>query len=58
MTGLAGSGDTYLVTVSTTRDGTYNLDITQDSGIEDAANNPLADTDPTGADHIYTRFIS
>ena len=53
VTGLTGSGDTYLVTVSVTRDGTYNLDITQDSGIADAADNPLADTDPTGADHTY-----
>ena len=55
---VTGSGSQYLVTVSATRNGTYNLDITQDSGIEDAANNPLADTDPTGADHTYTRFIS
>ncbi len=52
--GLTGSGDTYLVTVSATRDGTYNLGVTQDSGIADAADNPLADTDPTGADHTYT----
>ena len=54
VTNLAGSGSQYLVNVSATRDGTYNLDVTQDSGIADAADNPLADTDPTGADHTYT----
>ena len=51
---LTGSGSRYLVTVSATRDGTYNLDVAQDSGIMDAAGNPLSGTDPTGADHTYT----
>ena len=54
MAGLTGSGSQYLVTVSAARDGTYNLDITQDGGIADAAGNPLAGTNPTGADHTYT----
>ena len=54
VTSLTGSGSQYLVNVSATRDGTYNLDITQDSGIADAADNPLSSTTPTGADHTYT----
>ena len=54
VTNLAGSGSQYLVSVSATRDGTYNLDVTQDSGIADAADNPLSSTTPTGADHTYT----
>ena len=54
VTGLAGSGSWYLVTVSATRDGTYNLDVVRGSGIIDAAGNPLAGTDPAGADHTYT----
>ena len=54
VTGLTGSGSQYLVTVSATRNGTYNLDVVQDSGITDAAGNPLAGTDPTGPDHTYT----
>ena len=53
VTGLTGSGATYLVTVSAARDGTYNLDVAQDGGIADAADNPLAGTNPTGADHTY-----
>ena len=55
VTGLAGSGSQYLVTVSAPREGTYNLDVVQDSSIADAAGNPLADAVPTGADHTYTR---
>ena len=51
---LTGSGSWYLVTVSATRDGTYNLDVAQDSGIADMAGNPLSGTNPTGADHTYT----
>ena len=54
VTGLAGSGSQYLVTVSATREGTYNLDVIRDSGIMDAAGNPLSGTNPTGADHTYT----
>ena len=54
VTGLAGSGSQYFVTVSAPQGGTYNLDVVQDSGITDAAGNPLADTAPTGVDHIYT----
>ena len=54
VTGLAGSGDAYLVTVSAARDGTYNLDLVSSGhGITDAASNPLANTAPTGADHTY-----
>ena len=55
VTGLAGSGSQYLVTVSAAREGTYNLDVIRDSGIADAAGNPLADAAPTGVDHTYTR---
>ena len=51
---LTGSGSWYLVTVSTTRDGTYNLDVVRDSGIADTEGNPLSGTNPTGADHTYT----
>ena len=55
VTGLAGSGDAYLVTVSAAQDGTYNLDLVSSGhGIADAADNPLADPNPTGADHTYT----
>ena len=54
MTGLAGSGSQYLVTVSAPQEGTYNLDVMRDSGIMDAAGNQLADAAPTGADHTYT----
>ena len=54
VTGLAGSGSQYLVTVSAAQDGTYNLDVTRDSGITDAADNPLSSPAPTGADHTYT----
>ena len=53
ITGLAGSGAQYLVTVLAVRDGTYNLDIARNSGIADASGNPLNGTDPTGADHSY-----
>ena len=55
ITAVSGSGDTYQVTVLATQDGTYNLDLASSGhGIVDAASNPLADTTPTGADHIYT----
>ena len=54
VTNLAGSGDTYLVTVSAAQDGTYNLDLVSSGhGIANAADNPLADPNPTGADHTY-----
>ena len=54
VTGLAGSGSQYFVTVSAPQGGTYNLDVVQDGGIADAAGNQLADTAPTGVDHTYT----
>ena len=56
VTGLAGSGDAYLVTVSAAQDGTYNLDLVSSGhGITDSASNPLTDTVPTtGTDHTYT----
>ena len=54
VTGLAGSGSWYLVTVSAPQGGTYNLDVVQDGGITDAAGNPLADAAPTVTDHTYT----
>ena len=51
---VSGSGDQYLVTVSATQDGMYNLDLSSGHGITDTASNPLADTTPTGADETYT----
>ena len=54
VTNLAGSGSQYLVNVSAAQDGTYNLDLVSSGhGITDAADNPLADPNPTGADHTY-----
>ena len=46
VTDLAGSGSRYLVSVSATQNGIYNLDIVPNSGITDMAGNPLADEDP------------
>ena len=55
VTSISGSGDTYYVTVSSTQDGTYNLDLVSSGhGIADTASNPLANTTPTGADETYT----
>ena len=55
VTGISGSGDTYYVTVSSSTDGTYNLDlISSGHGIADTASNPLTDTATTGADQTYT----
>ena len=46
VTGLAGSGSWYLVTVSAQWEGTYGLYVMRDSGIADAAGNPLAGAAP------------
>ena len=55
VTGVSGSGDTYYVTVSSSTDGTYNLDlVSSNHNIKDAANNFLSNTSPTGADETYT----
>ena len=54
VTAVSGSGDQYFATVPSPIDGTYNLDLVQNSGIKDAANNLLANTSPTGADQTYT----
>ena len=55
VTGISGSGDTYYVTVSSSTDGTYNLDLVSSGhNIVDAASNPLTDTATTGADQTYT----
>ena len=53
VTGISGSSDTYYVTVSSTVDGTYNLDLMENSGIKDSADNPLTNTAATGADQTY-----
>ena len=54
VTGVSGSGDTYYVTVSSTVDGTYNLDLVSSGhGIADSASNPLTNTVPTGTDETY-----
>ena len=55
VTGISGSGDTYYVTVSSSTDGTYNLDLVSSGhNIADAANNSLTNTATTGADQTYT----
>ena len=55
VTSVSGSSDTYYATVSSTQDGTYNLDLVPSGhGIADTASNPLANTTPTGADETYT----
>ncbi len=54
ITSISGSGSQYFVTVSASSDGTYNLDLVQNHGIEDSADNPLTDTATTGVDHTYT----
>ena len=55
VTSISGSGDTYYVTVSSSTDGTYNLDLVSSGhNIADAASNPLTNTSPTGADETYT----
>ena len=55
VTDISGSGDTYHVTVSSSTDGTYNLDLVLSGhNIADAASNPLTNTATTGADQTYT----
>ena len=55
ITSISGSGSQYSVTVSASTDGTYNLDLVQNHGIEDTAENPLTNIVPTtGTDHTYT----
>src|SRR5439155_18478273 len=41
VTAVAGSGDTYLVTVSTGSDGALGLNLPDDDSIRDAPGNPL-----------------
>ena len=55
VTGVSGSGDTYYVTVSSTADGTYNLDLVSSGhNIADYSSNPLTNTATTGTDETYT----
>ena len=54
ITGISGSGSQYSVTVSASSDGTYNLDLVQNHGIKDLADNLLTDTAITGVDQTYT----
>ncbi len=54
VTSISGSGSQYFVTVSASSDGTYNLDLVQNHGIEDLADNPLTNTATTGVDQTYT----
>ncbi len=55
VTSISGSGDTYYATVSSTQDGTYNLDLVSSGhGIADESSNPLTNTTPTGSDETYT----
>ena len=59
VTGISGSGDTYYVTVSSTVDGTYNLDLVSSGhSIADSAGNSMINTAPTGADQTYTVSIT
>ena len=55
ITGVSGSGSVYYVTVSSAKDGTYNIDLApSDHGIADIADNPLTDAIPaSGTDHTY-----
>ena len=54
ITSVSGSGSQYHVTVASAQAGTYNLDVSQDNDIADAASNQLAGRTPTGADESYT----
>ena len=54
VTGVSGSGNVYYVTVSSSTDGTYNLDLIENNGIKDNADNPLTNTVATGTDQTYT----
>ena len=54
ITSISGSGSQYSVTVSASTDGTYNLDLVQNHGIEDLADNLLTNTATTGVDQTYT----
>ena len=59
VTAISGSGDTYYVTVSSTVDGTYNLDLVSSGhSIADTAGNSMINTAPTGADQTYTVSIT
>ena len=59
VTGISGSGSVYYVTVSSSTDGTYNLDLVSSGhNIEDGADNPLTNTAATGADQTYTVSIT
>ena len=59
VTGISGSGSVYHVTVSSSTDGTYNLDLVSSGhNIEDGADNPLTNTAATGADQTYTVSIT
>ena len=59
VTGISGSGSVYYVTVSSSTDGTYNLDLVSSGhNIEDGADNPLTNTAVTGADQTYTVSIT
>ena len=59
VTDISGSGDTYYVTVSSSTDGTYNLDLVSSGhSIADSAGNSMINTAPTGADQTYTVSIT
>ena len=53
ITGVEGSGDSRIVTVSAPVAGTYNLDVVP-GGIADIAGNALSGAAPSGADESYT----
>ena len=48
------SNDVYHVTVTTTSDGTVNLDVDASNDIADIAGNPLTMLTPTGSDQTFT----
>ena len=55
ITGLDGSGSRYLVTALASQgEGTYRLTLVDDSGIMDAAENLLTNTNSTGPNQSYT----
>ena len=43
----------YYVTISAAQEGTYNLDLMENSGIKDNADNPLINIAATGTDQTY-----
>ena len=55
VTDISGFGSVYYVTVLSTQDGAYNIDlISSGHGITDTAGNPLTNASSASEDHTYT----